>query len=190
MDDGQAATAALALHDALRLGADAQPLVDDLDRAALLCDGIVIEAFAAHAHALLEADVAALLDTAERFESAGWRLHAAECAAGASRLAADQGLKTRQREAAIRSAELASGCGAALTPMLETLVGKSALGSLTRREQEIALMAARGLSKREIAETLFLSPRTIGNHINHVYAKLGISSREELRAAVGVGPTA
>ncbi len=68
-------------------------------------------------------------------------------------------------------------------------VGKSALGSLTRREQEIALMAARGLSKREIAETLFLSPRTIGNHINHVYGKLGISSREELRAAVGVGPS-
>jgi DNA-binding CsgD family transcriptional regulator len=47
-------------------------------------------------------------------------------------------------------------------------------------------MAARGLSKREIAETLLLSPRTIGNHINHVYSKLGISSRDELRVVVGI----
>jgi len=70
--------------------------------------------------------------------------------------------------------------------MLETLAGKSALGTLTRREQEVALMAARGLSKREIADTLYVSARTIGNHINHVYTKLGISSRDELRAALGV----
>ena len=37
------------------------------------------------------------------------------------------------------------------------------------------------MSKREMADMLFLSVRTIGNHINHVYAKLGIGSREELR---------
>ena len=40
------------------------------------------------------------------------------------------------------------------------------------------------MSKREIADILFLSVRTIGNHINHVYAKLGIGSREELRLAL------
>lgn len=186
MDDGLLATGAFALHDALRLGAEPQTLVDDLDRAAESCDGLVVQAFATHVHALTDADIDSLLEAGEQFATAGWNLHAAECAAGASGMAAEQGLKVRQREAAVRSAELASGCGAALTPMLETLAGKSALGSLTRREQEIALMAARGLSKREIAETLFLSPRTIGNHINHVYSKLGISSRDELRAVVGV----
>jgi DNA-binding NarL/FixJ family response regulator len=70
--------------------------------------------------------------------------------------------------------------------MLETVAGKRALGELTRPEQEVALLAARGMSKREIADTLFLSARTVGNHINHVYSKLGISSREELRIALDV----
>jgi DNA-binding CsgD family transcriptional regulator len=70
--------------------------------------------------------------------------------------------------------------------MLETVAGKRALGELTGREQEVALLAARGMSKREIAETLFLSARTVGNHINHVYSKLGISSRDELRIALDV----
>jgi len=63
---------------------------------------------------------------------------------------------------------------------------RPALASLTRREQEVALLAAQGMSKREIADTLFLSVRTIGNHINHVYTKLGIGSREELRLALHV----
>jgi DNA-binding CsgD family transcriptional regulator len=185
-EDGRVAIGALAFHDALRLGADPVVLVGALDAAAAACDGVIVDAFAAHVHALIDADADALLAAAELFETAGWRLHAAECAAGASRIAADQGRRDRQRDAATRSAALAAGCGPALTPMLETLAGKSALGTLTRREQEIALMAARGLSKREIADTLYLSPRTIGNHINHVYAKLGISSRDELRAAIGV----
>ena len=186
IDDGRVATGAFALHDALRLGTEPAVVLDALDEAAKSCDASVVETYAAHARALLENDAEGLLATAELFAGAGMLLHAAECAAGASRLAAQQGLRSRQRDAAVQSAEYAAPCGAALTPMLETLVGKSALGSLTRREQEIALMAARGLSKREIAESLFLSTRTIGNHINHVYGKLGISSREELRAAVGV----
>jgi len=185
-EDGRVAIGALAFHDALRLGVDPVALVDELDAAAAGCDGVIVDAFAGHAHALIDADADELLRVAALFDTAGWRLHAAECAAGASRIAADQGLRTRQRDAATRSAALAVDCGPAFTPMLETLAGKSALGTLTRREQEVALMAARGLSKREIADTLYLSARTIGNHINHVYTKLGISSRDELRAALGV----
>jgi DNA-binding CsgD family transcriptional regulator len=190
VDDGRVAIGVLALHDALRLGAGASTLVEALDLAAETCDGAVVEAFAEHAHALIDHDPSRLLRTSDLFEAVGWRLHAAECAAGASRLAADRGLRALQREAATRSASLAVGCGPALTPMLETIAGKRALGTLTRREQEIALLAARGLSKREIAGTLLLSPRTVGNHINHVYSKLGITSREELRAAIGVDASA
>ncbi len=187
LDDGRTAIGAFALHDALRLGAAPADLRSELDAAAAACDGAVVETFALHAHALADDDFDGLLIAADAFEAVGWLLHAAECAAGASRLAAARGLRARQRDAATRAAGLASGCGPALTPMLETIAGKSALGTLTRREQEIALMAARGMSKREIADTLFLSLRTVGNHINHVYGKLGISSREELRAAIGVG---
>jgi DNA-binding CsgD family transcriptional regulator len=69
--------------------------------------------------------------------------------------------------------------------MLAPIFGKASLTPLTRREKEIALMAGRGLSKRQIADLLHLSPRTVGNHINHCYAKLGISSRGELRALLG-----
>ena len=49
---------------------------------------------------------------------------------------------------------------------------------------EIALLAGRGLSKREMAGLLNLSVRTVGNHINHVYGKLGITCRDELRVLV------
>jgi DNA-binding CsgD family transcriptional regulator len=186
-EDGRVAVGALALHDALRLGADPAVVVDALEDAAASCDGPIVAAFARHARARAENDLDALLDASGAFESAGWMLHAAECAAGASSIAAAQGLRIRQRDAAVRSAALAKACGPALTPMLESIAGKQALGTLTRREQEIALLAARGMSKREIAETLFRSARTVGNHINHVYGKLGIGSRDELRIALEIG---
>jgi DNA-binding CsgD family transcriptional regulator len=190
MEDGRTLIGAFALHDAIRLGADPVPLLGELDAVASECDGILAATFARHAHAIAGDDADQLLAAATSFESAGWLLHAAECAAGASRSFAAAGLRIRQRDAATLAAALVAGCGPALTPMLEAIAGKSALGTLTRREQEIALMAARGMSKREIAETLFLSLRTVGNHINHVYGKLGITSREELRAALDVGSAA
>jgi DNA-binding CsgD family transcriptional regulator len=189
MEAGQLATGALALHDALRLGAEPAVVIDGLDEATARCEGRVVTTFARHAHARADKDIEALLDVADAFDDAGWRLHAAECAAGASALAAADGLRVRAREAAVRAATLVAACRPAATPMLETADHRRALGTLTRREQEVALLAARGMSKREIAAMLFLSVRTIGNHINHVYAKLGIGSREELRVVLDVdGP--
>ncbi len=41
-------------------------------------------------------------------------------------------------------------------------------------------MAATGVASREIATRLFLSVRTVNNHLQRVYAKLGIASRQEL----------
>src|SRR5439155_26265134 len=93
------------------------------------------------------------------------------------------------RDAALRAQVLLASCGPAATPMLEGTGQRQALSTLTRREQEVALLAAQGMSKREIADMLFLSVRTIGNHINHLYAKLGIGSREELRLALHVAGT-
>jgi DNA-binding CsgD family transcriptional regulator len=51
---------------------------------------------------------------------------------------------------------------------------------LTPQELRVAELAARGLSNREIAERLFLSPRTIGAHLYTAFRKLGISAREQL----------
>ncbi len=57
-------------------------------------------------------------------------------------------------------------------------------GQLTFREAEIADLAARGMSNRQIAEHLFISKRTVDAHLDHIYAKLGISSRVELLNAL------
>jgi HD-GYP domain-containing protein (c-di-GMP phosphodiesterase class II) len=48
---------------------------------------------------------------------------------------------------------------------------------LTAREIEVLRLLARGLSNREIAERLVISPKTVGNHVEHIYAKIGASTR-------------
>ena len=48
---------------------------------------------------------------------------------------------------------------------------------LTAREVEVLRLLARGLSNKEIAERLVISPKTAGNHIEHIYAKIEASSR-------------
>lgn len=53
--------------------------------------------------------------------------------------------------------------------------------ALTAQEREVAALAARGLSNREIAARLFISHRTVGYHLHKVFPKLGISSRGQLR---------
>jgi non-specific serine/threonine protein kinase len=51
---------------------------------------------------------------------------------------------------------------------------------LTAREREISLLVARGLSNRDIAARLVISKRTVDAHVNHIFAKLGLSSRVQL----------
>ncbi len=54
---------------------------------------------------------------------------------------------------------------------------------LTAQELQIAQLAAEGLSNRQIAERLFLSPRTIGGHLYRIFPKLEITARAQLREA-------
>jgi DNA-binding CsgD family transcriptional regulator len=56
---------------------------------------------------------------------------------------------------------------------------------LTPTEREVALLAAAGLSTREVAARLFVSPKTVETHLTHIYGKLGISSRAQLGARMG-----
>ena len=56
----------------------------------------------------------------------------------------------------------------------------SAWAGLTESELAVVRLVARGLTNREVAERLFLSPHTVGQHLRHVFSKLDINSRVEL----------
>ncbi len=71
-------------------------------------------------------------------------------------------------------------CEGAATPLLDQQrEGRSAV-ALSRREHEIAALAVSGLTARDIGERLFLSTRTVENHLQRVYTKLGVGNRHEL----------
>jgi DNA-binding CsgD family transcriptional regulator len=60
---------------------------------------------------------------------------------------------------------------------------------MTDSELAVARLVAHGLSNREVAERLFLSPHTVSSHLRHVFGKLGVNSRVELsRLAVRHDP--
>jgi DNA-binding CsgD family transcriptional regulator len=48
---------------------------------------------------------------------------------------------------------------------------------LTAREVEVLRLAARGLTNKDIAASLFITPKTVANHIEHIYTKIGVSTR-------------
>ena len=63
-----------------------------------------------------------------------------------------------------------------------------ALDLLAPQELQIARLAAEGMSNREIGQQLYLSHRTVRNHLYRIFPKLGITSRTELAAVVGASP--
>jgi HD-GYP domain-containing protein (c-di-GMP phosphodiesterase class II) len=52
-------------------------------------------------------------------------------------------------------------------------------GGLTQREIDVLRLIARGCSNKDVASRLVISPKTVGTHVEHIYAKLGVSSRAE-----------
>ena len=106
------------------------------------------------------------------------------------------GSASEAREPLRRAGRLATECGAeALVERAEdelaatgarrlkrTMLAGSA--SLTPSERRIAQMAAEGLSNREIAQSLFLTKKTVETHLSHVYSKLGIPGRAQLAEAL------
>jgi DNA-binding CsgD family transcriptional regulator len=83
---------------------------------------------------------------------------------------------TRRAEAELRA------CGVA-TRAVPT--ARDALAELTPQQRAIVTLASRGLTNGEIADQLFLSPRTVATHLYRSYPKLGIAGRHQLRDLVG-----
>jgi DNA-binding CsgD family transcriptional regulator len=61
---------------------------------------------------------------------------------------------------------------------------------LTAREFEVARLVAAGNTNRQIAAELFLSPKTVGSHVEHILTKLGVARRAEIAAWVAALPPA
>jgi DNA-binding CsgD family transcriptional regulator len=179
---GQDGLALRALHELTRLGepaATASRLAAHTERVA----GEFAAAAAAHAAALLERDGGALIEVANRFAAQDALLVAAEAASAAAGAHREAGRQASARAAAARAAVLLEHCEHARTPPLLD-AHTEALDELTRREREIAALASTGLSSRQIADRLVVSVRTVDNHLQRAYRKLGISSRDELAGLV------
>jgi DNA-binding CsgD family transcriptional regulator len=168
-----------ALHDQARAGV-ASP---DLARARAVAEAIdspLAPAQLAHIEAVAAGDGDALAAASRSLEACGAVLAAAEAAfAAADALRRDGSANASAQER--RGAELAEQCDGAATPGLRRTVVTVAL---TRREEEVARLAASGMASRDIAATLALSVRTVDNHLARIYDKLAIPGRSGLAAAL------
>ena len=81
--------------------------------------------------------------------------------------------------AEIRAAQQTFGELGAVPALREVERLSSTLGpdGLTGREVEVLRLVAEGLSNQQIAETMFLSDRTIGRHLSNIFAKIGVATR-------------
>jgi DNA-binding CsgD family transcriptional regulator len=107
----------------------------------------------------------------------------------------DDGAAGELERAAVIAEELGAGtieelAGRALRSLgVRTWRRASAGAPLTQREQEVARLVAGGATNREIAQVLFLSPKTIERHVSNVFKKIGVRNRAELAARVAdLGP--
>ena len=119
---------------------------------------------------------------ADAYEGFGALLWGAEAAAEASKAWHREGHQRHAAASAKRSEDLAARCDGVRTPALLQGVRTN---PLTKRELEVARLAAEGLSSREIAARLYLSARTVENHLQRSYEKLGVKGRDELASALG-----
>ncbi|HQZ35084.1 MAG TPA: LuxR C-terminal-related transcriptional regulator [Ilumatobacteraceae bacterium] len=181
---GHITSAVWLLHDSARLGGGAE-VVDSITSLAAGTDSVLAATRARHVRAWVASDVPGLVIAADAFAGIGADLLAAEVLVTASNLARSGDDQRLQRSLGTRAAYHMGRCEGATTPALRA--DRVLVEPLTDREREIAFLAANGMKSREIAEQLFVSLRTVSNHLQHVYDKLGVRSRDELRAALAVG---
>ncbi|MFE5597079.1 LuxR C-terminal-related transcriptional regulator [Streptomyces sp. NPDC056549] len=183
LSHGEATAATALLHDVVRWGASGpahEEARTELVAATALVQGTLAEVRAAHAAAVTRAggpDPAALEAVAERMDALGLHLYAAEAFGEAAAEWRRRGRAASAARAAARALARRGHCQEAATP---ALAGAAAAVPLSARERDIALMAARGRTSREIAEAYVLSVRTVENHLGRIYRKLGVTGRADL----------
>ncbi len=166
----------LALHDLARFGAPGDAC-RGLSAVAERVDGPLPAACAAHAAALAAENGSALDDVARQFSVLGLDLFAAEAAVAAAGVHRDQGRRSSAHASARQARQLAERCEAAQTP---ALLRADRPNHLTRRETDVATLAAAGFASQQIADRLGIARRTVDNLLGRVYVKLGIGGRADL----------
>jgi DNA-binding CsgD family transcriptional regulator len=132
-----------------------------------------------------------LLEAVNRFAELGGRLDAAQTrlhlahalSASSPEVAIDAARHARTELEALGAVRDADAAAALMRSLgAKGRAGPRAAGLLSRRETEVLRLLSDGLSNREIAERLFISPKTVEHHVSRIYAKLGLSTRAEAAA--------
>jgi ATP/maltotriose-dependent transcriptional regulator MalT len=136
-----------------------------------------------------------LSDAAEILADSPARIDEARVLIDLGRAMRRGGMRAQARDPLRKGLELARGCGATVLAERahEELITAGArprrlmfsgVESLTASERRVAELAAQGSSNREIAEQLFVTVKTVENHLTRVYSKLDVGSRDGLPDAL------
>jgi DNA-binding CsgD family transcriptional regulator len=187
------AAAALALHESGRVGEARRLAGEELERARAFgtkrATGLALRAAGAVAPA--DQQVALLEESVSVLEASPAILQRGRSLVELGAALRRRGQRRVAREPLRRGLDLAVRCGAAplverarqellasgARPRRDAIAGRDAL---TPSEARIARLAAEGMTNRQIAGSLFLSPKTVEMHLGRVYRKLGIDSRRML----------
>lgn len=169
------------LHLAFRLGSPPSAVHDALAGIAARTDTELASILPSHVTAAARRDAVALEATADSFERLGLTLLAAEAAAQAAAAYRQAKRLPPALHASARSATLLAQCEGARTPLVADSAERT---TLSRREYEVAVLAATGHANAVIAEKLVLSVRTVESHLYQAFGKLGVENRRDLAAAL------
>jgi DNA-binding CsgD family transcriptional regulator len=176
---GQRCFELVILDDLLRVG-DASAAARARDVSDLV-EGALGRAVGLHARAVVSRRATDLDQAAASYARMSHSLTASELWAAASAAYAREGLPAKSTKAAKKAHEMAGLCEGA---RLRSATPPDEVEPLSRRQREVALLAAQGATNAEIARTLSVSVRTVESHLYAAFAKLGLTAREELSSVI------
>ncbi|MBL1096618.1 helix-turn-helix transcriptional regulator [Streptomyces coffeae] len=162
------------LHECARLGLEQHPAVHREHPV----QGQMLRARLLYARAVADGDAKLLGQAARALAETGAHLYAAEGYAELARLHRRAGRDRAATAATAQARTLLKRCDDVVTPPLDFL-GESV--PLSARERTVARLAAQGLTDKEIAGQLVISPRTVSNTLYRIYQKIGATDRRHLR---------